>query len=171
MEKYGSELLAAPGILRTMVLGIIPTEYEDELLAKPHIKTWQEIVQWCKIKTVYKRQKLLAEAARKSGGSIRSLIIEEVDEQGQIVEGSKSTEEEQPPSWFMDYVNKLGDKKPPPPPKPTGDGRRQGQRDDKKTKLRFSFEGCWHCGQREVPSLVLLAVAGGQTQELHLHPA
>ena len=60
-----------------MILGIIPTEFEDELLSKPHIKTWQDIVQWCKVKTVYKRQRVLAEAARKPSGSrVNSLHTE-----------------------------------------------------------------------------------------------
>ena len=68
LQTHGTELLNAPGVLRTMLLGIIPTEFEDELLSKPYIKTWQEIIQWCKVKTVYKRQKVLAEAARKPGG-------------------------------------------------------------------------------------------------------
>ena len=74
LQTYCSEMLHAPGYVRSMLLSVIPTEYEDELLSKPHIKTWQEIVQWCKLRTVYKRQKLLSEAARKPSGRINSLI-------------------------------------------------------------------------------------------------
>ena len=68
LETHGTELLAAPGVLRSMLLGIIPSDYEDELSSKPHIQSWQEIMQWCKVKNIYKRQKVLAEAARKPGG-------------------------------------------------------------------------------------------------------
>ena len=50
--------------------------FEDELLAKPYTRTWQEIVNWCKVKTVYRLQKLLAEQACKPRGRINSLIIE-----------------------------------------------------------------------------------------------
>ena len=79
LETHGTELMNAPGILRTMLLGVIPTEFEDELLSKPYVKSWQEIVQWCKIKTVYKRQKVLAEAARKPSGSRVNYLSEARD--------------------------------------------------------------------------------------------
>ena len=51
LQTHCSELLHAPGMVRrTMLLGVVPTEYEDELLSKPHIKSWQEIVRWCKLR-------------------------------------------------------------------------------------------------------------------------
>ena len=74
LTTYCSELLHAPGVLRSMLLGVIPTDFEDELLGNPQIKTWQEIVQWCKVKTVYKRQKLLSEAARRPGHRVNSVL-------------------------------------------------------------------------------------------------
>ena len=58
-----------------MVLAIIPQDFEDELLTSPHNKSWQDIINWCKIKCEYKRQKLLSEAARRPGGRINSLLI------------------------------------------------------------------------------------------------
>ena len=79
LQTHCAELLHTPGMVRTMLLGIIPTEFEDELLSKPHIKPWQEIVQWCKIRTIYKRQKVLAEAARKPGGRINLLTHLDVE--------------------------------------------------------------------------------------------
>ena len=86
-----------------MILGLIPSEFEDELLAKPHIKTWQEIVQWCKIKTVYKRQKILAEAARRPGGGRVNSGLAYVESPDQA-EGTpaKTPDESEPPAWFKD---------------------------------------------------------------------
>ena len=57
LNTYCTELLHAPGVLRSMLWGVIPSDFEDELLINPHVKSWQDIIQWCKIKTVYKRQK------------------------------------------------------------------------------------------------------------------
>lgn len=65
LETHCTELLHAPGTLRSMILGVLPSDLEDELLSKPNVKTWQEIVSWCKVKTVYRRQNILAEQARK----------------------------------------------------------------------------------------------------------
>ena len=104
-----------------MLLGVIPSEFEDELLAKPHIKTWQDIISWCKVKTVYKRQKVLAEAARRPGGRINSLQFGDEEEED-AKKDAVTSEPEEPPQWFMEYVNRLsgsnGTQKPPPPPKP-----------------------------------------------------
>ena len=74
LNLYCSELLHAPGILRSMLLGVIPADFEDELLANPQVKTWHEMIQWCKIKTIYKRQKILAEQARRPGGRVNSVL-------------------------------------------------------------------------------------------------
>ena len=60
-----AELLAPPKVLRTMLLGVIPTEYEDDILAKPEIVTYQDIINYCKVRTTYKRQKALSELTRR----------------------------------------------------------------------------------------------------------
>ena len=54
LETHCTDLLHAPGTLRSMILSILPTDLEDELLSKPNVKSWQEIVSWCKAKTVYR---------------------------------------------------------------------------------------------------------------------
>ena len=87
LQSHCTELIHAPGVLRTMLLGVIPTEYEDELLTKPFVKTWQEIVQWCKIRTVYKRQKVLSEQSRRPHGRINkfSMDIEAAGDDADLV--------------------------------------------------------------------------------------
>ena len=162
LQKYGAELLAAPGILRTMVLGIIPVELEDELLSMPHVKTWQEIINWCKIKTVYRRQSILSEAARRPGGRANSLIVE-ARQQDRLAAQDEDREDApqaqvalvddgKPPEWFKEfhkeYVNALnrgkgggkgggaGNAK---SPKAKGGGKGRG--------VRIQFQGCWHCGK------------------------
>ena len=149
LQTYCSELLHAPGTLRSMLLGVIPTEYEDELLSRPNIKTWQEIIQWCKTRTVYKRQKLLAEQARKPGGRINQLSHLEVEHDGvQDSEGepaATASADDEPPAWFHEFVNKLQNR---PGGRATGKGTGKGG--DNKGKegksTRFTFKGCWHCG-------------------------
>ena len=149
LQTHCIELLHAPGILRTMLLGIIPTEFEDELLTKPHVKTWQEIVQWCKIRTVYKRQKVLAEAARKPLAArvnkLKSSEDIEFDVTPIIAEEESavaSTSSNNAPAWFQDFVNKIGDK--PRAPKPGATKKREDTRVRK--PVRIVFKGCWHCG-------------------------
>ena len=148
LETYSAELLSAPGTLRSMILGVIPNEFEDELLSKPNVKTWQEIVEWCKIKTVYKRQKVLSEQARKPGGRVAALLVGPDEPEVQ-----DRTDPEEPPAWFKDYINKLdgGNRKPPPraprSPSPGGSGSRGASPRGGKP-LRIKFEGCWHCGTK-----------------------
>ena len=144
LQTHCAELLAAPGILRTMILGVIPSEFEDELLAKPHIKTWQEIVQWCKIKTVYKRQNILAEAARRPGGGRVNSVLAYVESSDQA-DGTpaQAPDESEPPAWFKDYISKLG-------PRPGG-GSQAARKPaspagNRAQRVRMNFEGCWHCG-------------------------
>ena len=104
-----AELLRAPGVLRSMVLGVIPSDYEDELLAKPHIKNWQEIVEWGKTKTVYKNQKVLAEAARKPSNRVNMLAYIEAEGDAKapkpdaVVENADSDA----PQWFQEFVHAL----------------------------------------------------------------
>ena len=64
---YNQELLGAPTVLRSMLLGIIPTEYEDEILTRPEVKTWKDIIEFCNRRTIYKRQKALSELTRQGG--------------------------------------------------------------------------------------------------------
>ena len=151
LQTHCAELLHAPGILRSMILGIIPSEFEDELLSKPHIKTWQEIVEWCKVKTVYKRQKVLAENARRpNGGRINAFMYglentggEEEADIEQALNNVAPTNSDAPPAWFQDFINKIGGQKPTRTPKKDDKANKD---DPKKKSTRIVFKGCWHCG-------------------------
>ena len=63
VDDYGFELgQLVPEQLRTMVFAVIPEETEVELEhpMNAHIQTPEQIVEFCKAKTVKSRQKLLA---------------------------------------------------------------------------------------------------------------
>ena len=81
LEKYNVELLNAPRTLYHMLLQVIPADFEDELLTRPEVDTWQKVMAWCKRKTAYKRTKALAELARKPATSSRisALLSESPD--------------------------------------------------------------------------------------------
>ena len=146
LQTHGTEMLQTPGMLRTMLLGIVPTGYEDKLLTNPQIKTWQEIIEWCRIKTIYKRQKVLAETARKPGGSrVNALHTEQDSPVKQKPLQPTPAESTEPPAWFKDYICRVGG--PPPPRTPAGAARRdKGNGKGKNNKLRIHFSGRWHCG-------------------------
>ena len=75
LEMHNAELLAAPKVLKSMVLGVIPAEFEDDILSRPELQTYQEIIAYCKVKTTYKRQKALSELTRKQApGRINALM-------------------------------------------------------------------------------------------------
>ena len=40
LERYNSELFNCPSVLRSMILGIIPADYEDEILVRPEVHTY-----------------------------------------------------------------------------------------------------------------------------------
>ena len=146
LETHCTDLLHAPGTLRSMILSIIPTDLEDELLSKPNVKSWQEIVSWCKVKTVYRRQKILAEQARKPGGRIASLLIEREGGEERSEAPAADNPAGGPPQWFQDYITKLGGNK------GKGKGTKGAGRGNTKGTgkgIRISFEGCWHCGSKD----------------------
>ena len=63
-----------------MLLGILPQEIENEIMDKPELagEDYKGIFDWCKKRIEYKRQKALAEFARKSGGNIIAAVIPDV---------------------------------------------------------------------------------------------
>ena len=146
LQTHCVEMLHAPGMVRSMLLGVIPTEYEEELLSKPHIKSWQEIINWCKLRTTYKRQKVLAEATRKPGGRVCALagveLSDDDDESRPQEVAQRSKGQESAPTWAMDLINALATRKKTNNPKPSTKENADGP----KPKVKFEFKGCWHCG-------------------------
>ena len=149
LELYNVELMNAPNTLRTMLLDVIPTDYEDEILVRPEIRTYKDIILFCNRRSEHKRAKQLAEGVRRpggTGGSIHAL----------------TTGDEQPPAWAMKmFGQQLSPGAVPPPPaahsaqrppreqpdisaisqtarKPAANGR-------KAFNMKFRFSGCWHC--------------------------
>ena len=154
LETHNQELLNAPNVLRSMILGIIPAEYEDEILVRPEIQSYLDIVEFCKKRITYKRQKQLAELTRKPPGDRINHLAEEDDERI--------------PSRAMKlFGGKLKGVVPPPPaprevPRPSKSEKREtsdatdsaaalrsaSPSGRKAFKMKFRFAGCWHCGEK-----------------------
>ena len=68
--NYGKDLLANPRELYHRCLEIIPHELEDEVVMKgDEIKTYQQIVSFCKRRTTHLKYKALSKAAERSPGA------------------------------------------------------------------------------------------------------
>ena len=92
---------------------------------------------WCKVKTVYRRQKLLSEQARKPGGRINSLMIEHEEEEEERPAASADDLPSEATQWLIDHINKLGGAQ------SKGKGTGKGPRGKGKGKgVRIQFEGC-----------------------------
>ena len=133
LEKYNVELLNAPKTLYHMLLQVIPADFEDELLTRPEVDTWQKVMAWCKRKTAYKRTKALAELARKPATSSRiSALLSESPDAGAAESRPHEAPDDAPPPWAQTLINALGAHAPviaamaPPPP---NGGRPVGARD------------------------------------------
>ena len=83
VDDYGSMIaLHVPEQLKTMLFAVIPEEIETEVEhpLNAHIKTPEQIIEYCKAKTVKSRQKLLAAqklralAATTSSGCMSPLV-------------------------------------------------------------------------------------------------
>ena len=54
VKKYGKNLMQCPGELRTMALGVIPTNMKTELMPTDiEFPTWQSILEYCRKRTVH----------------------------------------------------------------------------------------------------------------------
>ena len=167
LDEYGSELYSAPTMLRSMLLGILPDELEQEANERPELVNHELIIEWVKRRLVYKRTKLLAQHARKGTGSIVNMIKTEDDEGAQPwpedvprpEDGSQRVsrrqrserplsrpEPEAPPTWLPDLIhairNENGNNS------GGGGGGRRDVRKPKADKARFYWapDRCWHCG-------------------------
>ena len=78
VDKFGSQLIEfAPGHLRVMAMKTLPSEVESEMLDKPELKTWEQIIEHCRRKFAYKNQKLLASYIKPGTTRITSIQRQE----------------------------------------------------------------------------------------------
>ena len=177
LTTYGSELEHCPKLLRNMILGVIPTELETEILEKENdpmcydravFRDYTGIIRWCKAKVAAKRSKELSELTRRPPTShLKGMMGLEEQEGAQ----SSSTL----PPWAVEISNNnkriidmlsnsiasnsvgqsqnlpSSDEQAPPPPMPLINAVRPGPKPRPKPKAgaRFTFKGCWHCGKDE----------------------
>ena len=161
LERYNSELFNCPSVLRSMILGIIPADYEDEILVRPEVQTYSEIIDFCKRRTTYKKNKALAELARRPPNSRMASL----GPHNEPTRTEEAPSEEQMPSWAMKLFKAQGS---PPPPMAVGERPARRIRDDRNEdnlmaatreqrdqkpngrrafNLKFRYSGCWHCGE------------------------
>ena len=81
-DEYGSDLKTlSPHMLRSLIVDIIPTSFEDVIVTRPEINTCEQILKYCRDQADDRRVKWLANAWIKnhnSGGKINSLIEDDV---------------------------------------------------------------------------------------------
>jgi hypothetical protein len=165
VKKYGKNLMTCPGELRAMVLGIIPSDMETELMPKDvEYPTWQTIIAFCRKTTIYLRHKELSDQVRNPkpptrglGHKVNSFTADDT---------SSHNEASQPTATvplsadggiptMMDFINavkqlngkgsgKGGGK---------GDGGRRTNSSGRDAaggaKKRFIFKGCFECGSED----------------------
>ena len=166
LETHNKELLACPTVIRSMLMGIIPTKYEDEILVRPEIVSYKDIIEFCNRRTTYRRQKQLVELARKPPHAKVNALID-VQAESPVTQDAEKV-----PSWAQTIIHALGQNVPPPPAphsavRPSkgdrgdrgdrgrGRGRSPGGSRDRTPSpngrrafnMKFRYNGCWHCGK------------------------
>ena len=93
-HTHSTELLSAPNDLRSMLMGVIPTEHEDEILVRPETATYTDMIEYCKRRTTYNCQTALSlsELTRRSAYAPRINALDGT---------SKPVEDDQIPSWAI----------------------------------------------------------------------
>ena len=80
--EFGTETYAAPDMLTTMAIDLLPDDIENEVIAQPELDTHTKVIACVKRRHEYKRQKKMAEFARRDGGRVNAITgIENDDHQ------------------------------------------------------------------------------------------
>ena len=155
LEEFGSELYAAPGMLTTMAIDLLPEDLENEVIDIPELNTHTKVIAWVKRRLEYKRQKKMADFARKDGGRINAITgIDDNDHQPDMAvpPPPQPHEAPRPEKNLMKAVNQLtqlvaalngGGAQRGRGAKPTG--ARSPRSQSPKTKFFWDPEDCWHC--------------------------
>lgn len=84
LTTYGTEWEHCPRLLRNMALSIIPKSLEDEILDEgddPKLRSYADIIRWCKRKVATLRTKELSELSRKPPGMPRVNSLRSADDE------------------------------------------------------------------------------------------
>ena len=145
LDEFCTELYSCPNVLRTKVLAIIPEEIETILTddSHPEVKTWLDIIAFCKKRAYNFRQKSIAKQRVSQGSSIRTLQQP----------SSEAPAQEQPPAWAQTFINAVTQgRKPSDRPRSVSPSQRPRSPSPSgfKPKGRFIFKGgCNHCNSKE----------------------
>ena len=148
-------MLAAPDMLRTMLLDILPEEYEEEVLDRPEIIDHEQIIAFIKRRLEHKRQKKLAEHARKHGGAMVQSINTPVSAASEVKEPHISPVAQTlpppvaPPEFAImrELLNAINDQKSQSRGRPQDRSKKPGSPRTRSTSgPRFAWDpnDCWH---------------------------
>ena len=90
LDKYGGQLIDyAPAHVRVMLIKMLPTEIETELIDNPQLDSWEKILAWCRSRLRYKNQKFLASYLRPGSSRMSALRHDESSDSDDDDEPSK----------------------------------------------------------------------------------
>ena len=145
-------------MLRTMLMGTLPDELENETNEKPHLTDYQKIIDWCRVRIEQKRQKMLSDHARKGIGHPK---INMVHGNGIGESAEQATESPKAPDPAGSNVMaphlvseliaalKQGNRTPGRQTDKGSRGSRSPRSQSPGSKKSFMWDNkkCWHCGQ------------------------
>ena len=105
IDEYGQKsVMHCPEQVRAMLLEILPDGLEDELdhPLNTHIKTHEQIIEWCEARTTKSRQKALAAQRLRQAvpGRMQPLVAPDVPKSK-----PSDADVDAPPAWFEPFIN------------------------------------------------------------------
>ena len=113
LDEYGTDLKThSPHMLRSMLVDIIPTSFEDDIITRPEIKTYEPILKYCRDQADYRRVKLLASARienHRVNGKINSLTDDNMPAPStQHAECRQDRDlDDEPPAWAKGLIHAI----------------------------------------------------------------
>ena len=154
LEEFATELYAAPGMLTTMAIDLLPEDLENELIDQPELNSHTKVIAWVKRRLVYKRQKKMADFARKDGGRVNAVTGADIDDDHTLDVPPPPSPHEAPRN-LVKAVNKLtqmeaalngrGDQRGRDANRPTGSRSPRLRSPNVKAGFPWDPENCWHC--------------------------
>ena len=154
LEEFGAEMYAAPGMLTTMAIDLLPEDLENEVIDQPELDTHTKVIAWVKRRLEYKRQKKMADFAWRDSGRVNAVTGFDVDDDHKLDVPPPPPPHEAPRN-LMKAVNQLtqvvaalnggGDQRGQNPNMQTGARSPRPRSPGGKAGFSWDPEHCWHC--------------------------